>query len=74
MSPVPTLSRLQFSHVQPPCIAVDTITAGNATTGRSSMAVRMNVCVPPPLAPVTPILAASTSGNSLNQSSTRIEL
>ena len=34
----------------------------------------MNVCVPPPLAPVTPIRAESTSGNRLNQSNARIEL
>ena len=48
--------------MQPPCMAVETITAGKATAGRGSMAQRMNVCVPPPLAPVTPIRSGSTSG------------
>ena len=59
---VPTRRYEQFSQMQPPCIAVETITAGNATAGRSSMAQRMNVCVPPPLAPVTPMRFGSTSG------------
>ena len=74
MLPVPTRSSEQFSHVQPPCMPVETITAGKATAGRGSMAQSMNVCVPPPLAPVTPIRAGSTSGSALSQSSARIEL
>ena len=46
---VPTRSSGAFSQTQPPCIAVDTITAGNAAVGRSSIADSRNVCVPPPL-------------------------
>ncbi len=73
-STLPVLTRRseQFSHTQPPCISTDTITAGNATVGRSSTAQRMNVCVPPPLAPVTPIRLASTSGRSRMKSSARM--
>ena len=43
-------------------MAVETITAGKITAGRGSTAPRTNVCVPPPLAPVTPIRCGSTSG------------
>ena len=63
MLPVPTRRYEQFSQTQPPCMAVETMTAGKAAAGRSSMAQRMNVCVPPPLAPVTPIRVGSTSGS-----------
>jgi hypothetical protein len=73
MLPVPTRSRLAFSQVQPPCIAVLTITAGNAAFTRSSSAARTKVCVPPPLAPVQPIRAGSTSGRVAMKSSARIE-
>ena len=34
--PVPTRRYEQFSQTQPPCIAVDTMTAGKAAAGRSS--------------------------------------
>ena len=50
--PVFTRSRLAFSQVQPPCIAVLTITTGKESLMRSSIAARSIVCVPPPLAPV----------------------
>ncbi len=36
-------------------MAVETITAGKTTAGRGSMAHSKKVCVPPPLAPVTPM-------------------
>jgi hypothetical protein len=55
-------------------MAVETITAGKATAGRGSSAQRMNVCVPPPLAPVTATRFGSTSGSSSSQSNARIEL
>ena len=38
MLPVPTRSSEQFSQVQPPCIAVETITAGKLTVTRGSIA------------------------------------
>jgi len=57
-----------------PCMAVETMTAGNATVGRGSSAQSMNVCVPPPLAPVTPIRFESTSGSDTRKSRARIEL
>ena len=55
-----------------PCMAVETITAGNDTAGRSSMAHRIIVCVPPPLAPVTAIRSGSTSGRPARKSSDRM--
>ncbi len=73
MLPVPMRRPQAFSHVQPPCIAVETITAGKATCTRGSMALRTNVCVPPPLAPVTPMRVASTSGSEVMKSRARIE-
>src|ERR1035438_356154 len=71
--PMPMRRSQAFSQVQPPCIAVETITAGKATAGRGSSAQRMNVCVPPPLAPVTATRCGSTSGRLVRKSSARIE-
>ena len=51
-----------FSQTQPPWNQSDTITTGAETLMRSSSAVRMKVCVPPPDSPVQPIRAGSTSG------------
>ena len=53
MLPEPIRKYEPFSQGQPPCMAVETMTAGNAAAGRGSMAQRINVCVPPPLDPVT---------------------
>ncbi len=71
--PVSTLSRLQFSQVQPPCMAVETMPFGNAAAGRGSMAQSTMVCVPPPLPPVTPTRSSSTSGRLHRKSSARME-
>ncbi len=71
--PVPILSKLAFSQVQPPCIELETIPLGKETIGRGSRAPRMMVCVPPPLPPVTPMRLGSTSGREARKSSARIE-
>jgi hypothetical protein len=73
MLPVSTRSRLAFSQVQPPCIAVLTITAGNDKAMRGSIPARIIVCVPPPLAPVTAMRLGSTSGRLARKSTERIE-
>src|SRR6185436_11908814 len=57
--------------MQPPCMPVETMTAGKATLQRSSRAARMKVCVPPPEAPVMPMRAGSTSGRFKRKSSER---
>ena len=62
--PVSTRSRDAFSHVQPPCIAVLTITAGKESRTRGSIAASSIVCVPPPLAPVMAMRSGSTSGQA----------
>ena len=49
------------------------MTAGTATAGRGSAAQRINVCVPPPLVPVTATRAGSTSGSPHKKSNARIE-
>ena len=51
----------------------DTMTAGIETAGRGSIAARIIVCVPPPLAPVTARRLPSTSGSVSKKSSERIE-
>ena len=63
----------QFSQMQPPCIAVETITAGKETVTRGSMPARSMVCVPPPLAPVTAIREESISGKESRKSRARTE-
>ena len=70
--PVSTRSSDAFSQVQPPCIAVLTITAGKASFTRGSIAARIIVCVPPPLAPVIAMRSGSTSGRLSRKSSERI--
>ena len=72
MLPVSMRKSEQFSHWQPPCIAVDTMTAGKAAAGRSSRAHSVNVCVPPPDAPVTPTRLGSTSGRLVRKSRARM--
>ena len=67
-------NRSAASHSQSPCMLVETITAGNATAGRGSTAHNNIVCVPPPLAPVTPMRVGSTSGSDERKSRARIEL
>ncbi len=69
--PVLIRSSEVFSHVQPPCIAVLTITHGNESLMRSSIAASSIVCVPPPLAPVIPVRSGSTSGSDSKKSSPR---
>jgi hypothetical protein len=69
--PVPIRSRLAFSHVQPPCIAVLTMTAGKESFTRRSIAARSMVWVPPPLAPVIATRSGSTSGSDNRKSSER---
>ena len=72
--PVFTRSRVAFSQVQPPCMDVLTITTGKESLMRSSIAARIIVCVPPPLAPVTATRSGSTSGRLRRKSRLRIEL
>ena len=73
MLPVSTRSSDAFSQVQPPCIAVLTITAGNESLIRGSIAASSMVCVPPPLAPVMAVRSGSTSGRVSRKSRERIE-
>jgi hypothetical protein len=49
------------------------MTASKAAAGRSSTAHSRKLCVPPPLSPVTPTRARSTSGSEQRKSSARIE-
>ena len=72
MLPVFTRSSEAFSQVQPPCIAVLTITAGNESFTRGSIAASSIVCVPPPLAPVMAMRSGSTSGRLSRKSSERM--
>ena len=51
-----------FSQIQPPCIVAEIILTGAETLMRSSTAVNIKVCVPPPDAPVHPMRSLSTSG------------
>ena len=62
-----------FSQLQPPCIPVETITQGTAAAGRWSTAIRINVWVPPPLAPVTAIRWGSTSARLPRKSTARMD-
>src|SRR5207249_11235415 len=49
---VPTRSSGAFSHTQPPCMFIETMTIGNAAASRSLSLIESKiVCVPPPLAP-----------------------
>ena len=66
--PVPTRSSEQLSQVQSPCMPVEIMTAGKLAVTRGSIAVMNSVWAPPPLAPVTPIRAGSTSGKLVSQS------
>ena len=50
-----------FSQMHPPCIVAEIILTGAETLIRSSTAVNMKVCVPPPDAPVHPMRSLSTS-------------
>ncbi len=61
-----------FSHSQPPCMKAETMHTGAATFTRSSTAMRMKVCVPPPEAPVQASLSGSTSGRLARKSRPRI--
>ena len=71
MLPVSMRRSEAFSQVQPPCMAVLTMTAGKESFTRGSMPASSIVCVPPPLAPVIAIRSASTSGRLSKKSSER---
>ena len=68
---VPSRIRVAFSQMQPPCMLPDTITAGTAVATRSSIAASSRLCVPPPLAPLMPMRAGSTSGSVSRKSTAR---
>ena len=68
---VPSRISVAFSQMQPPCMLPETITAGTAVATRSSIAASSRLCVPPPLAPLMPMRAGSTSGSVSRKSTAR---
>ena len=61
-----------FSQMHPPCMCADTMFTGAAARTRSSTAVSMKVCVPPPEAPVQAMRLLSTSGSDWRKSTERM--
>ena len=64
--------RLGAAWQPPPCMIAEIMFTGAAALMRSSTAIRKNVCVPPPDAPVTPMRFGSTSDSDEMKSTDRM--